>query len=108
MFKNIPLDNIIEEYIQTKDPQNLFKFRERKRALRELKEGRKVRRVRVKIHIDIRDDNYVWRVGVILKVINRNEKNILLLVQLKYSKETILIGHGDERIAMIGSYTNHP
>jgi hypothetical protein len=37
LFKNIPLDNIIEEYIQTKDPQNLSKFRERKRALRELK-----------------------------------------------------------------------
>jgi hypothetical protein len=49
----------------------------------------------VRTHIDLRDDDYVWRVGVILKVVNRKERNTLLLVQLKYSKERILVGLDD-------------
>jgi hypothetical protein len=72
----------------------------------ELRKGRRIRRVRERTHVDIRDDDYVWCVGVICKVINRNKRNAMLIVQVKYSKGRIIVRLEDERVAMVGSYTN--
>jgi hypothetical protein len=75
--------------------------------VKEAKKTRRLGRVRVGMRLDVRDEDYVWCVGRVRKVVQgRHGRSPCILVQFLFSRNHAFLNSDDERVAMLGSYTN--
>jgi hypothetical protein len=69
-FRNIALDNIVYDYIETADKKELESYKQRTKTYKDFKNVSKIPTLMNGMRIDVRDNNGIWTVGIV------NDKDI--------------------------------